>query len=154
MKKWRNSFALILMAGLCLAQTADMVPPEVRRVGDRLACLCGSCKSTVAMCPMLGCHYSSPAKTQISAMSKAGTSDDEIVASFVKKEGKQALAVPPTEGFSLTAWLAPPAVALAGLGFIAWFIRRKRKPTVPKDGDELAEKYQQAAERELSRFDE
>ena len=30
MKKWRNSFAVLMMAGLCLAQTGDLVPPEVR----------------------------------------------------------------------------------------------------------------------------
>ena len=74
MKKWRNSLLLILMAGLSVAQTGDMVQPEVRRIGDRLACLCGSCKNTVATCQMLGCHYTSPARARISAMSKAGIS--------------------------------------------------------------------------------
>jgi cytochrome c-type biogenesis protein CcmH len=156
MKKWRSSFALLFVAGMCLAQTGDMVPPEVRRVGDRLACLCGSCKNTVATCQMLGCHYTAPARVKISEMVKAGKTDDEIVADFVKREGKKALAEPPAEGFDVTAWLAPPLVALAGFGFMAWFIRRNRKPTAPEP--ELApgevDKYQQAAERELSRFDE
>lgn len=157
MKKWRNSFAVLLMAGFCMAQTGDMVLPEVRRVGDRLACLCGACKSTVATCPMLGCHYSAPARTKIAEMHKAGATDDAIVDDFVKREGKLALSVPPTEGFSWTAWLAPPFVGLAGVGFVAWFIRRKRKEAgaaaeAPEAVD--VEKYQQAAERELSRFDE
>jgi len=155
MKKWRNSFALLLMAGLCLAQTGDMVPPEVRRVGDRLACLCGSCKNTVATCQMLGCHYTSPARARISELHNKGVSDDAIVDDFVKKEGKKALAAPPAEGFGWTAWLAPPLAALAGVGFIALFIRRNRKQKaepVLNEGD--VNKYQQAAERELSRFDE
>lgn len=143
------------MAGLCLAQTGDMVPPEVRRVGDRLACLCGSCNNTVATCQMVGCHYTSPARARIAAMAKAGVSDDAIVDEFVKKEGKRALAAPAAEGFGWTAWLAPPFAALAGIGFIAWFIRRKRKPRATPALDEAdATKYQQAAERELSRFDE
>ncbi|MFN0105979.1 MAG: cytochrome c-type biogenesis protein CcmH [Bryobacteraceae bacterium] len=146
------AFAL-MMAGLCLAQTGDMVPPEVRRVGDRLACLCGSCKNTVATCQMLGCHYTAPARTRLSEMHKAGVSDDAIVADFVKREGKKALAAPAPEGFGLLAWLAPPFVALAGIGFIAWFIRRGRKPAAVLD-EGAAAKYQQAAERELSRFDE
>ena len=104
---------------------------------------------------MLGCHYSNPAKTQIAAQVKEGKTDDEIVAAFVKKEGKQALAVPPTEGFSLTAWLAPPFVGLAGVGFIAWFIRRSRgKSEAPALDEGDMEKYQNAAERDLSRFDE
>lgn len=145
------------MAGLSIAQTGDMVQPEVRRVGDRLACLCGSCKNTVATCQMLGCHYTAPARAKITAMAKAGVSDDAIVDSFVKAEGKKALAAPAAEGFGLAAWLATPMVALAGLGFIGWFIRRSKKPVVSAAPD-LSEadvaKYQQAAERELSRFDE
>lgn len=156
MKKWRNKLALLLISGFCLAQTGDLVPPEVRRVGDRLACLCGSCKNTVATCQMLGCHYTAPARQQISAMAQAGKSDDEIVAEFVKREGQRALAAPAAEGFGLTAWLAPPLAALAGIGVIAWFIRRNRKPAQPApemtEGDMA--KYHQAAERELSRFDE
>jgi cytochrome c-type biogenesis protein CcmH len=157
MKKWRNSLAALMMAGLCLAQTGDLVPPEVRRVGDRLACLCGSCKNTVATCQMLGCHYTSPARQRISELAKQGMSDDEIVADFVKREGKRALAAPPAEGFNLTAWLAPPAAALAGIGFIAWFIRRNRKSAAaaePELDEAGMEKYRQAAERELSGFDE
>lgn len=157
MKKWRNSLLLVLMAGLSVAQTGDMVQPEVRRIGDRLACLCGSCKNTVATCQMLGCHYTAPARARISAMSKAGVSDEAIVDDFVKREGKKALAAPAAEGFGLAAWLATPVVALAGLGFIGWFIRRSRKPVVtaaPELNEADVAKYQQAAERELSRFDE
>lgn len=156
MKKWRNSFAVILISGISLAQTGDMVPPEVRRVGDRLACLCGSCKNTVATCQMLGCHYTAPARQKISAMVKEGVSDDAIVADFVKREGKKALAAPETSGFGLTAWLAPPFMALAGVGVIFWFLRRSRRPGAPKPAMDAAdvEKYQQAAERDLSRFDE
>ena len=46
-------------------------------------------------------------------------------------------------------------VGLAGIGFIAWFIRRHRKPAEQPALDASdVEKYQQAAERELSRFDE
>jgi cytochrome c-type biogenesis protein CcmH len=156
MKKWRSSFAFLLISGLCVAQTGDMVPAEVRRVGDRLACLCGSCNNTVATCQMVGCHYTAPARARVSAMVKAGKSDDEIVADFVKKEGKRALAAPEASGFGLTAWLAPPFMAIAGVGVIAWFLRRSRKPGAPKPVMDEADvaKYQQAAERDLSRFDE
>lgn len=162
MKKWRNSFAswrlafALLMTGMCLAQTGDMVPPEVRRVGDRLACLCGSCNNTVATCQMVGCHYTAPARLRLSAMHKEGKSDDEIVADFVKREGKKALAAPPAEGFGLTAYLATPLAALAGAGFLAWYLRRSRKAagTAPANESVDVDKYRQAAERDLSRFDE
>lgn len=156
MKKWRNSFALLLMAGMCLAQTGDMVPPEVRRVGERLACLCGSCNNTVATCQMVGCHYTAPARQRLSAMHKEGKSDDQIVADFVNREGKKALAAPPTEGFGLTAYLATPLAALAGMGFLTWYLRRSRQKALAAQAEEPidVEKYQKAAERDLSRFDE
>ena len=156
MKKWRSSFALLLISGFCLAQTGDMVPPEVRRVGDRLACLCKSCNNTVATCQMVGCHYTAPARAQISAMVKEGKSDDEVVAFFVKREGKKGLAAPEASGFGLTAWLAPPFMGLAGVGMIFWFVRRSRKKAAAAavlDGGAV-EKYQQAAERDFSRFEE
>ena len=154
MKKWRSSFAVLVMSGFCLAQTGDMVPPEVRRVGDRLACLCGTCNNTVATCQMVGCHYTAPARVRLSEMHKAGVSDDAIVADFVKREGKKSLAAPPAEGFGLTAWLATPVMALAGAGFIAWFIRRSRKAAAPALDEVAVEKYRQAAERDFSRFEE
>ena len=156
MKKWQSSLILLMMAGLCLAQTGDMVPPEVRRVGDKLACLCGSCNNTVATCQMVGCHYTSPARARLSAMHKAGMSDEAIVDDFVKREGKKALAAPPAEGFHLTAWAATPLVSLGGLAVIVLFIRRSRRKNEAEpelNADEVS-KYQQAAERELSRFDE
>ena len=157
MKKWRSSFVLLAtLTGLCLAQTGDMVPPEVRRVGDRLACLCKSCNNTVATCQMVGCHYTAPARAQISAMVKEGKSDDEVVAFFVKREGKKGLAAPEASGFGLAAWLAPPFMGLAGVGMIFWFVRRSRKKAAAVlvlDGGAV-EKYQQAAERDLSRFEE
>ena len=156
MKKWQSSLLLVMMAGLCVAQTGDMVPPEVRRVGDRLACLCGSCNNTVATCQMVGCHYTAPARARLTAMHKAGMSDQEIVDDFVKREGKKALAAPPAEGFHLTAWLATPLMSLAGLAVIVLFIRRSRKANKAEPVLDQADvsKYQQAAERELSRFDE
>jgi cytochrome c-type biogenesis protein CcmH/NrfF len=156
MKKWQSSLVLLMMAGLCLAQTGDMVPPEVRRVGDKLACLCGSCNNTVATCQMVGCHYTAPARARLTAMHKAGMSDEAIVDDFVKREGKKALAAPPAEGFNLTAWVATPLVSLGGLAVIVLFIRRSRKKNTAEPVLDPADvtKYQQAAERELSRFDE
>lgn len=156
MKKLRISLLWLLLAAMCLSQTAsDMVTPEIRRVGDHLACLCGSCKNTVATCQMLGCHYSSPAREKIAEMQKAGKSDQEIIDDFVKREGIRALAVPPAEGFNILAWLMPGAVMFAGFGVIVWWIRRNRKPAAaPTMSEEELARFQQAAEKELSTFDE
>lgn len=156
MRKLRNSLALLLLAGIALAQTGDIVPPEVRRVGDRLACLCGSCKNTIATCQMLGCGYSTPGRARIVELHAKGSTDDAIVADFVNRQGKAALAVPPADGFNLLAWVAPPLVLLAGFGFVAWYIRRHRQPVAPQpalDEKDIA-RYRAVAEREMSRFEE
>ena len=90
--------------------------PGVRRVGDRLACKCGTCNNTVGNCPMLECHYSHPARQRISKMLDQGMSDDAIVAVFVKEQGLSALAAPPAEGFNLLGWLMPFIALAGGLG--------------------------------------
>ena len=47
MQKFRNSFLLLVLAAVCLPQTAtQLVTPEIRRVGDKLACKCGVCNNT------------------------------------------------------------------------------------------------------------
>lgn len=156
MQKLRNSLLLAIVTGLCIAQTGDLVPPEVRRVGDRLACLCGSCKNTVATCQMLGCHYTGPARARISELVKQGMADDNIVKEFVEKNGKRALAAPPPEGFHMLAYIAPPFAALAGIGLIAWFIRRHKRPAsaAPALTETDIDKYKEAAAKELERLEE
>ncbi len=66
---------------------------------------------------MLHCHYSSPAREKIAGMLAAGMSDDQIVDSFVKGAGPQALTVPPAEGFNILAWVMPFAAIALGLGW-------------------------------------
>lgn len=147
--------AALLLGVVCLAQTSStLLTPEIRRVGDKLACLCKSCKNTVATCQMLQCHYALPAREKIAAMQKEGQADQAIVDSFVKKEGVQALAVPPAEGFNVMAWVAPPAMTLAGLGLIGWFIRRYRRPTEPVASDDQVKKFQAQIDKEFSDIEE
>src|SRR5882724_13213280 len=85
----------LLVTAICLGESAmDVFGPDVRRVGGRLACLCKTCVETVGTCPMMQCHYSSPARARIAQMAKVGMSDDQIVNTFVKENGVQALSVP------------------------------------------------------------
>lgn len=155
MFRLRNSALAILLAGYCLAQSSSQyVTPEIRRVGDKLACLCGACKNTVATCQMLECHYSLPARQRIAKMQQEAASDAVIIDEFVKREGKKALAEPPNEGFGIMA-LATPVLAIgAGLALIAWFLRRYRKPNaVPAMSDEEVQKYQDQIDKEFSKLD-
>jgi cytochrome c-type biogenesis protein CcmH len=147
---------LFVLVGICLPQTASqLVTPEIRRVGDKLACKCGSCNNTVATCQMIGCHYSGPAREKIAGMQKAGMSDQNIVDTFVKEMGIVALAVPPAEGFNLLAWVMPFVAIALGLIGIAVYWKRFRRPAVAASAPEpvIDEKYRQKIEAEMADLD-
>ena len=146
----------LLLGAVALAQTSsELISPDVRRVGSRLACLCGSCKNTVGDCPMLQCHYSSPAREKIAKLQGMGASDDNIVDGFVRDTGRQALSSPPTEGFQLLAWITPFAAILAGLGGIFIYMRRYRpnqKPVAEIDPAVL-DHYRDRIEKDMAKLD-
>jgi cytochrome c-type biogenesis protein CcmH len=154
MRRLRSSALLLLLAAVCLSQTPlQLMTPAIRRVGDRLACKCGTCNNTVGNCPMIECHYSSPARQKIGQLLQSGMSDDAIVASFVKENGLDALAVPPAEGFSLLSWVMPFVAIAIGLGVIWLYIKRFRKPmeaTLPALEPAVDRRYQDRIEKELS----
>jgi cytochrome c-type biogenesis protein CcmH len=158
MKKWRTSLLAVALTAMSLAQTSSgILTPDVKRVGTKLACLCGGCNNTVGDCPMIGCHYSAPAREKIAAMQKAGMDDKQIIDAFVKEEGLKALAAPPTEGFSLVGWLMP--FAMVGFGLIAvWMVIRRymnMKPAAPINQIDKAvlDRYHDQIEQEIEKLD-
>ena len=155
MRRFESSLLLLIVAAACLAQSASQLQSDaVRRVGGKLACLCGTCNNTVADCPMLECHFAKPARMRIAALEAAGKSDAEITDEFVKEYGKQILAVPPAEGFNLLAWVMPWVAIGAGLALIWLFIRRFRKPAPQTPADsELLARYQDRIDKDLSKLD-
>lgn len=168
MRKWkisRRTFftaaSAAAAASVALAQEtkgvneSGIMSPEVRRVGMRLACLCGTCKNTVGDCAMLECGYCAPMRKRIAAMQDAGQSDDSIVAAIVGENGKQALAVPPTQGFALAAWTMPYIAIVIGLAAIWAFIRRfsARRQPAPDVDPEILARYHDRIEKDLSKLD-
>ena len=148
---------MAVFVGICFTQAADVIPPEVRRVGARLACLCKTCRNTVGDCTMLECHYSKPARTKIATMLQSGSNDDQVVESFVKDQGVQALSVPPSEGFnSLLSWM-PWIAGGMGLLAIAWFINRHKPQPQPAEMPEIdravVDKYRETIEKDLANLD-
>ena len=157
MRQLKSKLLMAAFVGICFTQAADVIPPEVRRVGARLACLCKTCRNTVGDCTMLECHYSKPARTKIAAMVGSGTSDDKVVDSFVKENGVQALAVPPAEGFNSMLGLMPWIMGGAGLLAIAWFINRSRgaapKAEMQQIDSEVVDRYRERIEKESADLD-
>jgi cytochrome c-type biogenesis protein CcmH len=156
MPKWKISLVAAVLAAASLAQTSSgIMSAEAKRVAGRLACLCRTCKNTVGDCPMLQCHYSLPAREKIAAMQTAGSDDQRIVDAFVKEEGKEALAAPPTEGFSLLAWWMPFVAIGMGLGGIWLAMRRflRPSPAAPAGDAALLARYQDQIDKDLSKLE-
>ena len=157
MSRWRSSFLAVLVTAISLAQTSDLLDPNVRRVGEKLACLCGGCKNSVGSCPMLGCHYATPKREQIAKMQAEGKSDQQIIDAAVKQEGLQALSTPPAEGFNVLAWLMPFVMIGLGLLAIALFVKRmsaKRAAAETLEIDTQAlDRYHDQIEKETSKLE-
>lgn len=129
MRKLKNLALLSLLSFLSLAQNpTDFITPEIKRVGMKLACLCGSCKNTVGDCAMIACGYSFPARQKIKQYQSMGASDASIIGRFVKERGKQVLAEPPDEGFHLLSWLVPIFFITLGAMAIWAYWNRFRHP--------------------------
>jgi len=105
----------------------SLLTPGVMRVGEKLACRCGTCRNTVANCPMLRCHYTEPMRARIKRMQDEGKSDRDIISMIVQQEGVVALAAPPGEGWGLFTWMMPGIALLAGFGLWSWWVRRHRQ---------------------------
>jgi|ERR1051326_3626436 cytochrome c-type biogenesis protein CcmH len=157
MSQWRTSFFALLVTAIALAQTSDMTDPNIRRVGEKLACLCGGCKNSVGSCPMLGCHYATPKREQIQKALAEGKGDQQIVDAMVKEQGLQALVTPPAEGFNILAWLMPFVMIGVGLLAIAFFIRymnaKRAAAEAPEVPREVLDRYHEQIEKETSKLE-
>ncbi len=152
MRRYRSLLLLAVLTGISVGQNASMmVNRDIRRVGTKLACLCGSCKNSVGDCQMMGCSYAGRARTQIAQMQAGGASDEGIIAKFVEQTGLQALSAPPAQGFQLTAWLMPFAMLLVGLYAIYVYVKRFRQPAPVPAG--VHSKHLDQAEKELAGLD-
>jgi cytochrome c-type biogenesis protein CcmH/NrfF len=152
----RTNLKLILaffaaIAAVIAQDPTSYVTPDVTRVGGRLACRCGTCRNTVATCPMLHCESSDPLRRRIHAMQARGSSDDDIINTIVREEGIVALASPPAEGFGLVTWIMPPIVLLLGFVIYSWYVRRNRQepqPLSPAD-EAVIDRFRTQIDREL-----
>ncbi len=157
MRRVKSAGLLLLLAALSLAQNPmDFISPEIKRVGMKLACLCGSCRNSVGDCAMIACGYSLPARQKIKQLQTMGASDQNIVGRFIKEQGKQALIEHEAQGFGLLGWLMPGFAMVLGLIAIAVYIKRFRRPK-PEPAAELSGEqkagYESTAAKELDRME-
>ncbi|MEP6591450.1 MAG: cytochrome c-type biogenesis protein CcmH [Gemmatimonadota bacterium] len=101
--------------------------PTVIALERRLRCTCG-CTLDIYTCRTtdFSCTYSPALHKEIVAMVLAKRTPQQIVDSFVAREGETMLMAPVPEGFNLTGYLVPGfAMASVGLALAAWLSRRR-----------------------------
>jgi len=101
-------------------------------LGHQLMCTCG-CNSVLLECNHLNCGPRDQMRKELSAAISGGSTDDQILASFVQKYGSVVLAAPTHKGFNRVAWIMPYLallLGLAGVGLLVrlWKRRRAAKP--------------------------
>ncbi len=166
MRRLKFSFLLLLVAlatlsHSALAQTASQIESdEVKRVGNKLSCQCGSCLENLNCNMSSGqCHFCKPARTKIWEMQKNGQSDEAIIASFVKEYGEKIFRQDPNSFF----WMIPYLSLLVGAG-VVWIVLKKMmgpktlKPAIAGQAhlepeDPIYAKYRAEIERDTERLE-
>lgn len=142
----------LALAALVAQDPTSYLTPDVMRVGDRLACRCGTCRNTVATCPMLRCDSSDPMRRRIHDLKRAGMSDDAIVNRIVREEGVVALSSPPAGSIGgLITWMMPAVALLIGFFIYSFYVRRNRKQPEPLSSFDRAvmDRFKDQIDREL-----
>jgi cytochrome c-type biogenesis protein CcmH/NrfF len=140
------------LAALVAQDPTSYLTPDVLRVGDRLACRCGTCRNTVGTCPMLHCSSADPLRRRIHQMKARGASDDTVVSTIVREEGVVALSAPPTDSFGgFVSWTMPAIALIVGFYVYSWYVRRNRKSPEPLSAVDVAniDRFRAQMDREL-----
>lgn len=155
----KRTFLVFALAAAALCQSESQIESDdVKRVGTHIACQCGACSENINCNMSSGqCHFCKPARTQVYKLQKAGMSDGEVIATFVKQYGQAIFRADPNSFF----WLVP-YLSLAAGGVLVWFVvRRMRGPIalrpasagpVPDDDPVLA-RYRDRIEKDTEKLD-
>ena len=161
MRLSRSKFGLLLLlTTACLLQgVTPLTNPEVRRIGEKVRCMCGGCNYTLTSCNMMECHGAKEGREKMMTLVEKGLSEQQILDQFVADYGTIVLTKPPSDGFNVMAWVMPPVGALLGLGFVYLFIKRMRRPVAvtaqaAAASDALLDKYRDSIEKDLQKLDE
>jgi cytochrome c-type biogenesis protein CcmH/NrfF len=135
----RTAQAAALAICVCFSMGATDAGSRFNDLGHRLMCTCG-CAQMLGECNHVGCPESGAMRNELSAAIAAGSSDEQILASFAARYGATVLAAPTTHGFDLVGWIAPFAVfAAALLGTILLVRRWKTNPVAVQAAGATAE---------------
>jgi cytochrome c-type biogenesis protein CcmH/NrfF len=149
----------LLLAVLCGPADAAPTPEQIKAVAADMVCLCGSCnRESLATC--LCGAFAVPERESIGRMLEAGSTPEEIVATYVGRFGSMVLANPP-EGYD-AVWIIPFGVLAAGvLGVRQILVRWRRghpgsvsaEPVPVGPGKPASSPLDERLRRDLDNFD-
>lgn len=125
----RINFILILILSFSLAAAADSGRDRYSDLGNKVQCVC-SCGQILIKCNHVGCQYSDTMIRQLRGALNKYSDDADVLNFFRKNYGMTAVAAPNTQGFELTIWVLPPALALLGTLLLLYIGRRWRQRAV------------------------
>lgn len=111
-----------LSLGVLLFLGAGDDSARVERLGHQMMCACG-CNQILLECNHVGCTYSDRMRNELVAAVSAGTSDSNIMQSFIEKYGNTVLAAPTASGFDRIAWIMPYLALTLGIFGIVLVVR-------------------------------
>ncbi|MGB6199568.1 MAG: cytochrome c-type biogenesis protein CcmH [Candidatus Acidiferrales bacterium] len=130
----RTNYLLVVVALMCLAVAAIMVPvalhaqesDRAEHLSAKLMCMCG-CGQVLGECNHIDCPLRGGMLKQLDADVSSGEADDLILQDFVQQYGEAALSSPPAKGFNLIAWIFPGAAFAVGLCVVILVVRNWRR---------------------------
>jgi cytochrome c-type biogenesis protein CcmF len=128
--------SLVLWPAAVIAQSSQTVSPAERGTLERqlegeILCTCG-CRRPLNDCGMFNCQGHASQTTKLRQFLAEGKDHDQVIASFVRDFGSEAvLAAPVDRGFNRLAWLFPYLAAASALIGIVVSARRWSNRAVP-----------------------
>jgi len=81
------------------------------------------------------CEFARRMNAEIQAMIDEGSDLPTILQRLQERYGPTVLAAPPKRGFFVTAWVLPFVALVFGGGLIAYYLRRRTRPTPPASAE-------------------
>ena len=146
------AFALFCLVPVAFAQQPTPSDDQVNAIAKKL--YCPVCENTpLDVCPTQACAQW---RATIREKLAAGWTEQQVLDYFVAQYGERVLAQPSTRGLNVLVWVLPPLVALAGLAFYLFYVRRLVAPpsaAAPpaQPGAAAQDEYVARLERELEK---
>ena len=136
MRKLLGIFALVVMALPALAIDTERAfeDPELQARYEEIISEVRCLKCQNQTLKDSNAFLASDLRREIRLMIEEGLSNDEIYDFLVDRYGEFALYRPRTSGKTLILWIAPGALLLGGLFFLAGILRKRMSMPIDEDG--------------------